>query len=315
MTQSTMSIPSSSIAASHPIDLRNVTRFFKKQCAVNNLTLKIARGTTFGFIGLNGAGKTTAIRMMVGLLAPTAGEIFIDGIAVPRDRDAVKTHIGYVPDRPHAYPWMRVEQAIDFARTFYALHWNALRALELMKMFDLNPRQRVDKLSKGQGAKLSLLLAMSHDPAVLILDEPTSGMDPLVRDEFLEGVLAVTAERQQTVLFSTHTLSDVQRLADSVGIMHQGRLLFHRQVADLLNQTKRIRAVLSDEANGHRQPPPGFMYQRIKGREWTITMGNFSQDQVDFIRAKNQITHLDVEDLSLDDVFKDVVRGQQKEAV
>ncbi len=298
-----------------PINLHNVTKFFSARCAVNDLTLAIPRATTFGFIGLNGAGKTTAIRMMVGLLAPSAGTILIDGLLMPGQRDALKTHIGYVPDRPHVYPWMRVDRAIHFARTFYREKWNDHRCAELTRMFKLDPSQRADRLSKGQAAKLSLLLAICHDPRVLILDEPTSGMDPLVRDEFLEGVLAVTSQREQTVLFSTHTLSDVQRLADSVGVMHEGRLLFHKPVDTLLDQTKRIRAVLADDANGQRQPPPGYVYQRLQGREWTITVGNFSDEQVEFVRAKNRITHLDVQDMSLDDVFKDVVRGQMKEAV
>ena len=200
------------VAREFPIDLRNVTRRFGRQVAVDDLTLRIPRGKTLGFIGLNGAGKTTAIRMMVGLLAPHAGRIRIDDIDVWRDRNAMKSHVGYVPDRPTVYPWMRVEEAIGFARTFYP-HWNQARCDELLKLFDLDLRKRAKHLSKGQAAKLSLILAICHDPPVLILDEPTSGMDPLVREEFLEGVLDVTSERGQTVLFSSHTLSDVQRLA------------------------------------------------------------------------------------------------------
>jgi ABC-2 type transport system ATP-binding protein len=249
---------------------------------------------------------------MVGLLAPHAGWIRIEGIDVPGRRDAMKALVGYVPDRPHVYPWMRVEEAIAFARSFYP-RWNEARCAELMKMFELDPRKRARHLSKGQGAKLSLLLAICHDPPVLILDEPTSGMDPLVREEFLEGVLAVTSQRRQTVFFSSHTLSDVQRLADSVGLLHQGKLLLHKPVDELLDRTKRIRAVLEDEKSPH-EPPPGHIWQQVRGREWLITVGDFSTDQIEFVRAKNRIAHVDVQDMSLDDVFKDVVRGQ-KEAV
>jgi ABC-2 type transport system ATP-binding protein len=299
-------------AGDFPIRLEHVTRRFGKQLAVNDLTLSIPRATTFGFIGLNGAGKTTAIRMMVGLLAPTSGSIQIDGVEVPRDRNLVKTRIGYVPDRPNVYPWMRVQQAIDFVRSFQP-HWNQSRCDELMKMFELDPKKRAKHLSKGQAAKLSMLLAICHDPAVLIFDEPTSGLDPLVREEFLEGVLSVTSERQQTVLFSSHTLSDVQRLADSIGLMHEGKLLLHAPVDELLDRTKRICAVLEEE-NGKREAPPGMVFQRVRGREWTITVENFQQEQIEFVRAKNRISHLDVQDMSLDDVFKDFVRGQ-KEAV
>ncbi|HEX3357271.1 MAG TPA: ABC transporter ATP-binding protein [Tepidisphaeraceae bacterium] len=302
----------SETAGDSPIRLEHVTRRFGKMLAVNDLTLSIPRATTFGFIGLNGAGKTTAIRMMVGLLAPSSGSIHVDGIEVPRDRDRVKTHIGYVPDRPNVYPWMRVEEAISFVRSFQP-KWNQARCDELMKMFELDPRKRAKHLSKGQAAKLSMLLAICHDPAVLIFDEPTSGLDPLVREEFLEGVLSVTSERQQTVLFSSHTLSDVQRLADNIGIMHEGKLLLHAPVDELLDRTKRIRAVLEEE-NGKHEAPPGMVFQRVRGREWMITVENFRQEQIEFVRSRNRISHLDVQDMSLDDVFKDFVRGQ-KEAV
>jgi ABC-2 type transport system ATP-binding protein len=294
-----------------PIHLQHVTRHFGKQVAVNDLTLRVPRGMTLGFIGLNGAGKTTAIRMMVGLLAPHAGAITIGGIPVPQQVDAMKTHVGYVPDRPIVYGWMRVEQAVAFVKSFYGGRWNDVRCAELLRMFQLDPRKRAKHLSKGQAAKLSLLLAICHEPPVLILDEPTSGLDPLVREEFLEGVLAVTSQQRQTVLFSSHTLADVQRLADSVAVLHEGRLLLHKSVDELLDRTKRIRAVLDDEKQAH-QPPPGHIYQRVTGREWLITVGDFSSEQVEFIRNRNHVSNVDVQDLSLDDVFKDVVRGQQK---
>ncbi len=201
--------------------------------------------------------------MMVGLLPPHTGRIQIGGIKVPACRDAIKPRVGYVPDQPTVYPWMRVEQAIRFARSFYP-RWNDHRCEELLKMFELKPQQRAKHLSKGQGAKLSLLLAICHDPPVLILDEPTGGMDSLAREEFLEGVLAVTGERGQTVLFSSHNMQDVQRLADSVGLIHNGRLLLHEKVDRLLDRTKRIRAVLSDGSKPQKLPP-GHIWQQVRG--------------------------------------------------
>ncbi len=294
----------------YPIALRNVSRRFGKATVVNRLTLRVERGKTLGFIGLNGAGKTTTIRMMVGLLRPSSGEISIAGCAMPGERDRVKAKIGYVPDRPTVYSWMRVHEAIDFARSFYA-NWDRKRCEELMRMFDLDWSKQVKHLSKGQGAKLSLLLALCHDPEVLVLDEPTSGFDPLVREEFLEGVLVVTSLRKQTVFFSSHTLGDVQRLADSVAIMHEGNLVLHSPVDVLLEQTKRIRAVLEDESAA-REAPPGLVFQQVRGREWTLTVKDFGPGQVEFIRARNRVSQVDVLDVSLDDVFKDVIRGKQE---
>jgi ABC-2 type transport system ATP-binding protein len=293
-----------------PIALRNVTRRFGRATVVNDLTLRVERGKTLGFIGLNGAGKTTTIRMMVGLLRPHSGEISIAGCAIPKERDRVKAKIGYVPDRLTVYSWMRVQEAIEFARTFY-LKWDIHRCNELVGMFDLDRSKRIKHLSKGQGAKLSLLLALCHDPEVLILDEPTSGFDPLVREEFLEGVLAVTSLRKQTVFFSSHTLADVQRLADSVAILHEGNLVLHSPVDVLLEHTKRIRAVLEDESAA-RETPPGLVFQQVRGREWTLTVQDFAPQQVEFIRSRNRVLQVDVLDVSLDDVFKDVIRGKQE---
>jgi ABC-2 type transport system ATP-binding protein len=299
------------------ICLEHVTRRFSGKAAVDNLSLRVERGKTFGFIGLNGAGKTTAIRMMVGLLKPHGGWISVAGFEVPAQRDRMKVHVGYVPDQPTVYSWMRVGQAIDFCRTFYP-KWDDARISELLKVFDLDVRKRVKHLSKGMAAKLSLLLALGHDPEVLILDEPMSGLDPLVREEFLEGLVSAVAQREQTLFFSSHTLADVQRLVDSVGLMHEGKLILHSPIDELLEKTKRVRAVLSD-AGAIATAPPGVLWQKTEGREWTLTLSDFQESQLEFLRGKNRIEHLDVMDMSLDDVFKDYVRGLRdnrgKEAV
>lgn len=290
------------------IELEHVTRRFGSKTVVNDLGFRIAPGSTFGFIGLNGAGKTTTIRMIVGLLAPDGGTIRVKGFEIPRDRDQIKSHLGYVPDRPNVYSWMRVGEAIAFCKSFYA-NWNDPYTAELLRTFKLDLDKRVKHLSKGMAAKLQLLLALGHDPEILILDEPMSGLDPLVREEFLEGLIAAVAERRQTVMFSSHTLSDVQRLADSIGLLHEGRLLVHSPIDQLLEKTKRIRAVLKESAQPG-QTPPGVLWQKVTGREWMLTLENFSRPQVEFLKEKNSIESLDVLDLSLDDVFKDYVRGQ-----
>jgi ABC-2 type transport system ATP-binding protein len=296
------------------ISLEHVTRRFGSKTAVNDLSLNVKRGQIFGFIGLNGAGKSTAIRMMVALLKPHGGEISVAGCRIPAERDQMKAKVGYVPDRPNVYSWMRVGEAIDFCRTFYP-RWDDARIAELLKVFDLDVRQRVKHLSKGMAAKLSLLLALGHDPEVLILDEPMSGLDPLVREEFLEGLIAAVAQREQTLFFSSHTLADVQRLADTVGLMHEGKLILHSSVDELLEKTKRVRAVLSD-VGATAAMPPGVLYQKTEGREWTLTLSNFSTGQLEFLREKNELEQLDVMDMSLDDVFKDYVRGlREKEPV
>ncbi len=293
------------------IHAQSLTRRFGSQNAVANLTLRVAKGRTLGFVGLNGAGKTTAIRMMVGLLAPSSGSVHVAGCEVPRERDRLKPLVGYVPDRPTVYPWMRVREAVAFCRAMYP-SYNDRRVADLMRLMDLDPDKRVKHLSKGNAAKVSLLLAVGHDPEVLILDEPTSGLDPLAREQFLEGVLRVSGESGQTVLFSSHSLADVTRVADEVALMHEGKLLLHSPIDELLETTKRLRAVLHDDAKP-TESPPGTVWQQVSGREWLLTIRDFTPERVEFLRSRNRIEHLDIQDVTLDDVFKDFVRGRREQ--
>lgn len=300
------------------IQCERLHRRFGRQNAVANLNLRVARGRTVGLVGLNGAGKTTLIRMLVGLLEPSSGTAHVAGCAVPLERDRLKPLIGYVPDRPTVYPWMRVREAIAFCRKFYP-DYDDERVSRLMGALDLDGNKRVKHLSKGNAAKVSLLLAIGHDPQVLVLDEPMSGLDPLAREQFLEGVLmsGMTRDGQpRTTLFSSHSLADVRRVADEIALMHEGKLLLHSPIDELLERTKRLRAVLEDDADLARattDPPPGTVWQQVNGREWLLTVRDFGPDRLEFLHARNRIAHLDVQDVTLEDVFKDVVRGRQNQ--
>ena len=301
-------------SAEADICLTHLSRRFGKTNVVDDVSLSVAPGTTCGFIGLNGAGKTTTIRMLVGLLAPTRGDITLAGCKIPSERDRSRRLIGYVPDRPTVYSWMTGNSAIKFCRDIYGSQWDDKLVASVASSLRLDLTKQVKHLSKGSAAKLSLLLAIGHNPRVLILDEPTSGFDVLARDEFLEGILTVNTaavadgRSPRTVLFSSHSLGDVQRLADTVAILHQGKLLLHEPVDQLLGQTKRIRAVM-EEFPQATIAPPGTVRESRVGREWTVTVKDFSTEQVEFIRGKNRVTQLDVQDLSLDEVFRDYVRG------
>lgn len=291
------------------IETRHVWKRFRGQPAVRDLSLKVRTGTTFGFIGLNGAGKSTTIRMLMGLLKPSAGEVRLRGVPLPSDRIHALAGVGYVPDRPNVYPWMRISEAISFCRSLRR-KWNDQVCEDLLNRFELQPRQRVKKLSKGQAAKLSLLLAVSHDPDILILDEPMDGLDPLARDEFLGGVLEAVCGEERTVLLSSHSLLDVQRLADEVGLIHEGTLLVQCPLAELVSGTKRIRAVLEDGAPT-AAAPPGTVCQHLEGREWQLTVRGCSPQTIADLQSSNRARVVDVLDLNLDEVFKDLIRGQR----
>ncbi len=291
------------------IQLNELSKWFRRNDAVINLSLEIPRGTVFGLIGPNGAGKTTAIRTIMGLLRPSQGTVAVLGLDPIASPVAVRQRVGYVPETHHIYRWMRVEQVIGFSRAFFD-KWNDDKCNALLKLFDLDPRQKVKHLSKGMLGKLGLLLAVSHEPELLILDEPMAGLDPVAREEVLDGVLRTIVDREQTVLISSHTMDDVQRLADSIGILYKGQLLLHRQLDDLLASTKRIRATL---VNGHVPDtlPENLICQRVDGREWELTVDSFDAEQVELLRQQPAVEHVEVIDLGLEDLFKDLFRGKR----
>ena len=291
------------------IELLGLTKRFGRELAVDDLSLQIARGSIFGLIGPNGAGKSTTIKMLMGMLSPTAGEARVLGMDPFAEPVRVKQRVGYVPETHHIYRWMRVEEVVGFCRSLYE-SWNDRTYRQMLDLFALDPRKKVKHLSKGMLVKLALLLAVSHDPEVLVLDEPMSGLDPIAREEFLDGVLRTICDRGQTVLFSTHTLDDVQRLADTVGILYEGSLLVHQNIEALLGTTKRIRATLGD---GHRpvRLPAGTLWQNVQGREWLVSVGDFTAEKLQQIRTQNSVDHVEVIDLGLEDLFKDFIRGKR----
>ena len=291
------------------VELVGLSKNFGRVAAIDRLSLRVARGSTFGLIGPNGAGKTTTMKMLVGVLRPTSGTVSVLGTDVFADPLAVKQRVGYVPESHHVDRWMRVGEAAGFCRSVYE-SWNDQTCRQMLDRFELDPRKKVKQLSKGMQVKLSLVLAVSHEPEVLLLDEPMAGLDPLAREEFLDGVLRTICERGQTVVFSTHSLDDVQRLADTVGILYGGRLLVHRNIEELLASTKRIRATLTaDRPPG--EPPENTIWQSVQGREWSITVGDFTLDTVERIRVLEGVGHVEVIDLALEDVFKDFIKGRR----
>ena len=286
------------------VEMVGVTKRFRSGVAVDDMNLTIPRGTTLGLIGPNGAGKTTTVRILMGTLAPTAGHVRVLGM----NAATIRHRVGYVPERHDIYPWMTVAEAISFTATFYPT-WDAGYCRELLDLFALDVRKRVKQLSKGMLVKLGLLLAVSHRPELLVLDEPTSGLDPIIHDDFLEALLHSICGRGTTVLYSSHNLEDIRRLADSVCILRAGKILVHSGVDELLASVKRIRVVLIDGQLPH-WVPEGTLAQRIQNREWLLTVGHFNTAVAERLKAENPVESLSVFDLSLGELFKDYILGE-----
>ncbi len=291
------------------IVIDRLSKSFRGQTVVDEVGLTIEPGQVLGLIGPNGAGKSTTIKMLIGQLRPDRGEARVLGLDPIRNAVAMKRLIGYVPERHCVYPWMRVGQAIGFTRSFYPT-WDDGFCQSLVDTFELPLGRKVRQLSKGMTAKLSLLLAIAHRPTVLILDEPMSGVDAVVRDEFFDGLLQTIGEQRCSVLFSSHTLADVQRIADAVGLIYEGRLLAHRPVDEMLRSIRRLRGVLHD-GQAPPNPPPHTIHQRRDGREWIVTVDRYEDGVLESLHQTRRFTHLEAEGLGLEEIFKDYVKGRR----
>jgi ABC-2 type transport system ATP-binding protein len=291
------------------IELVGVGKRYGKTAAVDNLTLSVPRGAILGLIGPNGAGKSTTVKILMGMVRPTAGRVSVLGVDVAVDPAQVRRRVGYVPERHDIYPWMTVGETIAFTQSFYDT-WDRDFSRQTLDLFELDVKKKVKQLSKGMLVKLGLLLAVSHRPEVLVLDEPTTGLDPIVHEDFLDGVMRSIAGAKCTVLFSSHNLGDIRRLADSVCILREGRILVHRNIDELLASAKRLRVVLSD---GHlpRRAPAQTLWQQIERREWLLTVDRFDASVAAQIEADNRVESVEVFDIGLNDLFRDYILGQR----
>jgi ABC-2 type transport system ATP-binding protein len=238
---------------------------------VHDLALRVPTGSVYGFLGPNGAGKTSTIRMLTGLKQPDAGRIELCGYDIATHGVEARLRTGYVPERSHVYPMLSVREAMAMHAAFWHRTWDSRWAEELRATFGLNPATRVDKLSKGENGKLLMLLALAQRPDLLILDEPTDGLDPVARRDVLEGLLAYVADTQATVFISSHLVHELERICDWVGVLSEGRLVAELPMQVFKDGLKRLRV---KQPPAVMPPTPFHVLARAArfgtGEEWVV---------------------------------------------
>ena len=249
------------------VEVREVTRRFGAKVALDRVSLEVPCGAVFGLVGANGAGKTTLIRHVLGLLRAQAGAVRVFGRDPVADPAGVLGRIGYLSEENDLPGWMRVAELLRYSRAFYP-RWDDAYAEELRRTFELPAAAHVGSLSKGQRARVGLLIALAYRPELLVLDEPSSGLDPLVRRDILGAIIRTIAEEGRTVLFSSHLLDEVERVSDHVALIHQGRVVFSAALDDL-KETHRCLTLRFAEPLA--QPPAlaGVLTWQGAGQEWT----------------------------------------------
>lgn len=282
------------------IKTRRLTKLFGRTAAVDSLTLDVPPGKVFGFLGPNGAGKTTTIRMMLGLLDITHGQCFVLDMNSKSEALEIRRRVGYVPEERTFYDWMTVDEIARFTSSFYPT-WDKKLQIELIKKFDLEPNKKIRELSKGMKAKVSLLLALSHKPELLVLDEPTGGLDVQVRHEFLESIVGL-AEEGRTVFISSHLVNEVERVADIVAILKDNHLIVCEKADALKEKVKG--AMLRYEKEGERAyNPDDFLTIKRSPREDYVVTRDFSDELLGKIKANLSPKDIEVKELSLEEIY------------
>jgi ABC-2 type transport system ATP-binding protein len=294
------------------IEVRGLSYRAGRTFSIDELQLTVPRGSIYGFLGPNGAGKTTTIRLLLGMTRPLAGEIRVLGQRVPSEVAQALARTGYVPERPHLYAALTVAESMRFHAAFFP-HWDALWATRLLEMFELPVERRVGKLSKGETGKLMILLALAQRPELLVLDEPTDGLDPMVRRDVLTAVLDYVGDAGATVFISSHLVHELERMCDWVGVLDRGRLIAEMPMAAFKGSVKRIR-LAGAPAPAHPGELPFTLLTRSRdalapSETWVVR--GWDEPMLDYFDATGA-TVRDVADLDLEDAFVELLRAARQ---
>jgi len=286
-----------------------LTKYYGGHKVVDNLNLRVPAGCVYGLLGRNGAGKSTTLKMLVGLVHPDHGRAMLLGEEVSKLSVQTRGRIAYLAEGHPLYEGMNIGQAVAFTRAFYPVA-NAAFVDQILDHFGLSPRSRIRRLSKGQRAQVSLALALAPDPELLILDDPTLGLDANVRRDFLESIIQIIQRRGRSILFSSHILGDVERIADRIGIMVDGVLRVDCPVEHFKGAVRKVLVEFG------RQPPElpaceGLLGDWRVGTRRELVFVNFGPRQRALLETLNPV-RLEVMELNLEDAFIEYTRGPRR---
>lgn len=282
------------------VEIQLVSRQFGEKMALNEVSLLVPRGGVFGLIGGNGAGKTTLIKHILGMLKAQQGSVRVFGLDPVQDPVGTLGRIGYLSEERELPDWMRVGELMRYTQAFFP-SWDETYAEELRASFDLDKKAQIKTLSRGQRARAGLLVALAHRPELLVLDEPSSGLDPVVRRDILGAIIRTIADEGRTVLFSSHLLDEVERVADRVAIIHQGQIMLTAAMDEIKEQHRRMTLRFERSLDA---PPAvrGAFSTTGRGNEWSyVCHGDHAQLTSAALATGGTI--VGDEALSLDEIF------------
>lgn len=289
------------------VEIAGLSRTFGRKVALDSVSLQVRRGRVFGLVGENGAGKTTLIKHILGLLKAERGSVRVFGLNPVDSPVEVLQRVGYLSENRDLPGWMRVGELLRYTETFYP-RWDRELAEELRRQFGLAPEARIKNLSRGETAKAGLLLAVAFRPDLLLLDEPSSGLDPVVRRHILETIIRAITDEGRAVLFSTHLLDEVERVADDLAMMVNGRIVLNGRLDDIKSAHHRL-LLRFDTPQSAAPNLPGALSVAGAGHEWTVVC-NGTMPETLAAATKLGAALIAEEHASLDEIF--VARASAK---
>lgn len=287
------------------LDLRRVSKSFGGKPVLKNVDLGLPAGSVMGLVGKNGSGKTTLLKCALGLQRPQSGDVHILGERAWDLSAAGKERLGYVPQKIDLCPWMKIRQVAAYTGAFYP-RWNKSLVEKLLRDWDLNPEDPVGPLSVGQMQKLAIILALGHEPELLVLDEPAASLDPVARRLFLETLLEMVGER--TVLFSTHITTDLERVADRIAVLKDGAIVYCGELDTLKDSVKRLHVQAAAPLPNGSFQVPGMLHAKVTGNEALVSVKDFTADLPQRISQQFAASVM-VQDLNLEDIFLELHHG------
>jgi len=288
------------------LKITGLGKSFGRHPVFEHLNLRLSAGKVYGLLGLNGEGKTTLIRILMGVIPACKGHIHYKDSEVFFRSAAYKEDVGYIPEDPFFFGWMKVGDLIEFNAGFYP-RWDSQRTDELLKRFSLDKKARVKTLSRGMKLRLSMAVALAARPTLLVLDDPTSGLDVPTRHDFLQGIIRELADSGTTVLFSTHLVHELERIVDHLFILHRGRIILDEGYEAVKNSTRRVRLAFAGDAP-QTLGVDGLLTESRDGQRMEAVVYPWSEEKEKKIEGLSPL-RMDVEPLTLEDIFRSFVAG------
>lgn len=282
------------------IQMREINKTFEKHPVVNDVNLTIEKGSIYGLIGSNGAGKTTIIKLLAGIYEQDSGEVLLDGTSI-YENEQLKAKFFYISDQPYFFPQYTVKQMAQFYKSIYP-SWNESRFIKLAEVFEFSMNKKLHTFSKGVQRQAAFWLALSTMPEILILDEPMDGLDPVARKKVKNLLIQDVADREMTILISSHNLREIEDICDHIGILHNGTLLLEKDLDDLKSDIHKVQVAYKGDPPANLEDNLKMLHCEKRGSVMLCIIRGKEEEIEEKIR-KSQPVIFDLLPLTLEEIF------------